>query len=88
MRPKRADHIDRVVGQRVRARRIEHGLSQSALAEAGGISFQQIQKYEKGSNRISVGRLVQIASALGTTPAKLLAEPFVELQPAPRRKAA
>jgi transcriptional regulator with XRE-family HTH domain len=58
--------FDLIVGGRVRARRLEVGMSQEALAEALGLTFQQVQKYEKGVNRISVGRLSQIADALKT----------------------
>ena len=57
--------IDKVIGQKIRELRNRWGLSQSELAERIGISFQQIQKYEKGSSRISVMRLRQIAEALG-----------------------
>ena len=56
--------VDRVVGQRVRARRMELGMSQSTLASGLGVSFQQVQKYESGKNRISSGRLWQIAQTL------------------------
>jgi transcriptional regulator with XRE-family HTH domain len=52
------------VGQRIRERRMMKGLSQGALAEAGGVSFQQIQKYEKGANRVSASRLQQFAKLL------------------------
>ena len=56
--------IDGIVGNRIRARRLELKLSQQQLAEALGVSFQQIQKYEKGVNRVGVGRLQQIADFL------------------------
>jgi transcriptional regulator with XRE-family HTH domain len=59
--------VDRHVGGRVRMRRISQGLSQERLGEALGVTFQQIQKYEKGSNRISVSRMQQIAQVLGCT---------------------
>ena len=52
------------VGSRVRMRRLMLGLSQTELANALGVSFQQVQKYEKGANRISASRLHQIASFL------------------------
>jgi transcriptional regulator with XRE-family HTH domain len=60
---------DRHVANRVRMRRHMLGLSQGALGEAIGITFQQVQKYENGANRISAGRLQQIADALDCTPA-------------------
>ena len=66
--------IDKVIGQKIRELRNRWGLSQSELAERIGISFQQIQKYEKGSSRISVMRLQQIAEALGASPASFIEE--------------
>ena len=56
--------VDVLVGKRVRMRRLELSLSQSELAEKIGVTFQQVQKYERGTNRISCSRLTQIASAL------------------------
>jgi len=56
--------IDKKVGQRVRSRRLEIGMSQERLAETLGVTFQQVQKYEKGVNRIAVSRLFDIANAL------------------------
>ena len=57
--------IDIHVGKRVRARRTLMGLSQSKLGEAISTTFQQVQKYERGMNRISSSRLYQIAEVLG-----------------------
>jgi transcriptional regulator with XRE-family HTH domain len=59
-----ANAIDRKVGQRVRTRRLEIGMSQERLAELLGVTFQQVQKYEKGVNRIAVSRLWDISIAL------------------------
>lgn len=59
-----ANAIDRKLGQRVRARRLEIGMSQERLAELLGVTFQQVQKYEKGVNRIAASRLFDIAAAL------------------------
>lgn len=56
--------VDTHVGTRVRTRRLMLGLSQEELAKAIGLTFQQVQKYEKGTNRISVSRLVDISKAL------------------------
>jgi transcriptional regulator with XRE-family HTH domain len=56
--------MDIALGAAVRLRRKTLGISQEALAEQCGVSFQQIQKYENGANRISFSRLVQIARAL------------------------
>lgn len=57
--------IDKHVGSRVRMRRMMIGMSQERLGEALGLTFQQVQKYEKGTNRIGASRLHQIASILG-----------------------
>ena len=59
--------VDRHVGLRIRMRRKEIGVSQERLAEALGITFQQVQKYERGANRVSASKLWEIASALKTT---------------------
>jgi len=58
--------VDIYVGRRIRARRLELGKSQSELAKAVGVNFQQIQKYESGANRVSASRLWAIARALQT----------------------
>jgi transcriptional regulator with XRE-family HTH domain len=59
-----ANAVDRRLGQRVRTRRLEIGMSQERLAEILGVTFQQVQKYEKGVNRIAASRLFAISSAL------------------------
>lgn len=59
-----ANSVDSHVGSRVRLRRLELGLSQEKLAEQLGITFQQVQKYERGTNRIGASRLHQIALVL------------------------
>ena len=56
--------VDIHVGQRIRMRRIMIGMSQQALAQKLGLTFQQVQKYEKGANRIGASRLYQIAEIL------------------------
>ena len=61
---KAPDPMDIALGAAVRIRRRTLGISQEALAEQCGVSFQQVQKYENGANRISFSRLVQIARAL------------------------
>jgi transcriptional regulator with XRE-family HTH domain len=61
---KAPDPVDRHVGHRVRVRRLLVGVSQEKLGDALGVTFQQIQKYEKGTNRISASRLRQIADML------------------------
>ncbi len=55
---------DKLIGERIRQRRNQIGMSQEELGEALGVSFQQVQKYEKAANRISSGRLLDIARAL------------------------
>ncbi len=60
----RASKVDDHVGRRVRERRLALGMSQEKLADALGISFQQIQKYEIGFNRVAASRLWDIAKAL------------------------
>ncbi len=62
--PIRATDIDQHVGERIRQRRILLGYTQEQLAETLGISYQQIQKYETGANRVSAGRLFQISKHL------------------------
>ena len=59
-----ADDLDRALGAAIRLRRRSLSLTQDQLAKACGISFQQVQKYENGANRVSFSRLVQIARAL------------------------
>lgn len=66
-----AADIDRHVGERIRRRRVMLGLTQEQLGEALGISYQQIQKYETGANRVSAGRLFMISQILETGIANL-----------------
>lgn len=61
------DEVDAYVGARIGLRRSALGLSQTALAQQLGISFQQVQKYETGQNRISASRLHRAATVLGTS---------------------
>lgn len=60
----RATNTDRHVGKRIRERRIMLGLSQQQMAEMIGVTYQQTHKYERGINRISAGRLYEIAQVL------------------------
>ena len=62
------DPTDTHVGARVRMGRLMLGISQTDLAEAVGVTFQQVQKYEKGKNRISASRLQQMSRFAGTNP--------------------
>jgi transcriptional regulator with XRE-family HTH domain len=63
-RKRRAGAEDLEIGRKIRALRLERGLSQSGLADGIGLTFQQVQKYEKGTNRVSAGRLHRIAELL------------------------
>jgi transcriptional regulator with XRE-family HTH domain len=63
--PKRPSAVDVAVGRNVRIWRMARGLSQAQLANRLGVTFQQVQKYEIGGNRIGTGRLVKIAAILG-----------------------
>ena len=65
MSVKRPDPVDIEVGHRIRIERLARGLSQTALANKLGVTFQQVQKYEKGVNRVGAGRLTKIAEVLG-----------------------
>lgn len=65
MKAKSTNAVDAYVGERVRLRRKMLGMSQASLAVALGITFQQIQKYEKGVNRIGASRLLRIAEIFG-----------------------
>lgn len=67
--------IDIFVGERIRTIRAAVGMSQANLAEHLNVSFQQLQKYEKGTNRVSASKLVMIAQALGVSTATLLPSP-------------
>ena len=68
MTPKAPNPIDKYVGSRVRMRRIMLGMSQEKLGEALGLTFQQVQKYEKGTNRISASRLQAISDVFRVPP--------------------
>src|SRR5947199_10041525 len=61
---RRATAEDIAIAQKLRALRLDRGLSQGDLAGKIGVTFQQLQKYEKGANRVSAGRLMRIAAAL------------------------
>lgn len=67
--------MDHRVGLRVAQMRQARGLSQTALADQLGISFQQVQKYEKGANRISASRLFQLTEVFGCTVSDLFPTP-------------
>ena len=64
MATRKPDPIDIEVGQRIRIQRLASGMSQTDLGEQIGVTFQQVQKYEKGANRVGAGRLTKIANVL------------------------
>jgi transcriptional regulator with XRE-family HTH domain len=64
MKPKSINSTDQHVGSRVRMRRMMLGMTQADLSEAIGVTFQQVQKYEKGTNRVSASRLQHISHVL------------------------
>ena len=66
--PRKPKAIDAHVGKRLRTLRMLAGLSQTELGKAAGITFQQLQKYEKGSNRVPAGHMYQFAAALECSP--------------------
>ncbi len=69
-----SERLDSELGELVRLYRLSAGLSQVELGDAAGISYQQIQKYESGANKVSVSRLYTVAAALGVTASDLLSE--------------
>jgi transcriptional regulator with XRE-family HTH domain len=78
MLAKRPDPLDVMVGAKIRIFRTHRGLSQSDLAEKIGVAFQQVQKYESGTNRVGASRLSRIAAALGISIGELF-------EPSPRK---
>jgi transcriptional regulator with XRE-family HTH domain len=75
MPSKQQDPLDIEVGRRVRALRLEKGMSQEKLGNQLARTFQQIQKYENGTNRIGAGRLQRIAQILGVSVSALYPDP-------------
>jgi len=65
MQQKLAQKIDKIIGRNIRIHRLAKKLSQTELGDHLGVSFQQVQKYENGTNRVGSGRLYQIAAILG-----------------------
>jgi transcriptional regulator with XRE-family HTH domain len=70
----RTAQLELAIGARMRTRRRQLGLSQSDLAERLGVSFQQVQKYERGANRVAASTLLTAAQALGTSVSWLVGE--------------
>ena len=71
MTGRKPDPLDAMVGAKIRVLRVSRGLSQSDLADKIGVTFQQVQKYEKGANRVGASRLSQIANVLGISVGEL-----------------
>lgn len=72
--------IDKVIGARIRAERLRRGMSQETLGKAIGVTFQQIQKYEKGVNRIAVSTLFGISRAFALVPTAFFHEIAGEIE--------
>ena len=70
-RPRVTTAVDAYIGARMRDRRLALGLTQEALGQKLGVSFQQVQKYENGSNRVSAARLFEICEALDVSLASM-----------------
>jgi transcriptional regulator with XRE-family HTH domain len=68
---RKPDPLDAMVGAKIRVLRVSRGLSQSDMADEIGVTFQQVQKYEKGVNRVGASRLSQIANVLGISVGEL-----------------
>jgi transcriptional regulator with XRE-family HTH domain len=71
-KPRGVGEKDKAIGERIRTQRMATGMSQEELGSRLGVSFQQVQKYEKGVNRISAVRLSEIADALDTNAVTIL----------------
>ena len=83
--PRQPSVVDKHVGARLRAARLEAGKSQTQVAEALGVTFQQVQKYEKGTNRISAGTLHELSRLLDT-PVQFFFDGLVSLAGAATRR--
>jgi transcriptional regulator with XRE-family HTH domain len=89
--PRQPDGVDVEVGRRVRVERMARGVSQTELAKRIGVTFQQVQKYETGGNRISMGRLTRIGRVFGVDVTYLLGAgqrktPLTAIDPRDRAK--
>lgn len=71
MATRKSGPLDAMVGARISMLRISRGMSQAMLAERIGVTFQQMQKYERGANRVGANRLSQVASVLGVSVSEL-----------------
>lgn len=80
---RRSDDIDQTFGRRLRTIREARGLSQTALAQALGVTFQQVQKYESGMNAVASTRIPALCAALKTAPGELFAGMLNGMKPEP-----
>lgn len=71
--------LDAALGRVIREHRLGLGLDQSTLAQRVGVAYQQVAKYERGGNQVSVARLIALADALGVEPTKLLDEALARI---------
>jgi transcriptional regulator with XRE-family HTH domain len=78
MATRKSGPLDVMVGARIGLLRANRGMSQAMLADRIGVTFQQLQKYERGTNRVGASRLSQIASALGVSVGVLFESPAAE----------
>src|ERR1700716_926711 len=85
MSTKMPDPLDVMVGAKIRIFRIHRRVSQTDLAELIGATFQQVQKYEKGMNRVGASRLSRIATVLGVSIGELFESPGDKLATSPFR---
>lgn len=76
LKPRSVSQKDAEIGLRIRAKRLQADMSQEKLGTELGVSFQQVQKYEKGTNRVSSARLHEIADALGCNVVELMTGGF------------
>ena len=69
--PRASSAVDQYIGARIRERRVALSMTQAGLGEKLGVTLQQVQKYEKGANRVSAARLFEVCEALGVSLASM-----------------
>ncbi|WP_455296477.1 helix-turn-helix domain-containing protein [Brucella pituitosa] len=74
MNKKRVSSVDTLIGQRIRELRCASNKTQAEVAKACGVTFQQVQKYERGTNRLSVSRLIDVCKAIDVSPALFVSD--------------
>lgn len=83
MTNRRVTDLDKTIGQKLQAARRAKGLTQGHVAEAIGVTFQQVQKYETGANRVAVSTLIRLCQALELDPVQFLPRVMTDGRPAP-----